>query len=451
MLSDAGNALYTRPGIKAWDEWACPACNDTGAGTVIGAAVWTSPVGDRLVYVTSDRRLWAMLGPNNRIALSDATAATQLDGTSRPTFALTKSRIVIAGGGAPQKWEGAGLSARLGGSPPNLSHVVANATRLVGSNPTVGGFEYWSEPGETPGNETWIDSGEAEATPDPILATHENSNEVYAFGSATLQLFLPDPNEAYITGRASNFGLAAAYSVIRAGEAFLLLAQDEGGRLFAATSGRSLTPLSLPGMSKTIDRLATVSDCWGFRAQIDSWDLAVWVCPTEGRTFVFEAGNKQWSEWKSRSGAVDIPWIGTAHATWKARNLNLIGLPDGTMGILDADTFQDAGAALVGTVRTGFMDRGDANEKTCQRLALTMRRGGNGTANAPTVSVRWRDGLKAFCQPLTFSLGLNGETEAVVAKWTLGMYRTRQWQLEFSANARFVLASAEETYMETQA
>ena len=449
VLTDAGGALYTRPGLVEWDEWSCPDCEDADAGPIIGGKVWPSPSGEILVYVTEDtdgvRKLWAMLGPNNRIALSDSTAATQLDGTLRPTFAATKTRIVIAGGGAPQKWEGTGLSSRLGGSPPNLSHVVANATRLAGSAPTVGGFEFWSNPGET-GHEIWdtgLDFAEAEARPDIIVATHENSNEVFAFGAETLQVFVPDPDTGYAPSRASNFGCAAPYSVVRAGESFLLLASDEAGRAFAMTDGRGLNPLSEPDMTKTLDRFREVSDCWGFRVRIDAWDLAVWAFPTEGRTLVYESVTKQWSEWRSRENGGWVPWVGTCHIGWQTRNLDLIGLPDGTLALLDPDTFQDDGEELVGLVRTGFIDRGNKDTKTCQRIALTLRL--NGTSS---LRVRWRDKLGAFCQPLTFSLGLNGDVSPTVEKWTLGQYKSRQWEMEFSANSRLVLAAAEETYLE---
>ena len=451
MLVDAGGAAFTRPGLLEWDEWPDPSCDDAGAGAVIGAAVWNSAVGEFLVYVTTDRRIWAMLGPNNRIALSDPTAATQLDGTTRPTFASTITRIVIAGGGLIQKWEGAGLSARLGGSPPVASHVVANSRRLVVSAPIPPGEITFSETGDT-GHEVWntgdSDSAEAEARPDLILATHENSNEVYAFGSETLQLFVPDPVSAYNAGRASNFGLAAAYSVIRAGESFLLLAVSDG-RVLAATDGRGLTPLSEGLLDKALARFETVADCWGFRAKIDAWDLAVWVFPTEGRTLVYDAITQQWSEWRSRSGGAWVPWAGTAHVYWPSRNLNLVGLTDGTMALLDGETFQDVGEPLVGLVRTGHMDRGSKKQKVCQGLALTMRRGGNASP-APAVAVRWREGLGAFSQPLTYSLGANGETEATLRKWTLGVYTDRQWLLEFSANARLVLAAATETYEEAE-
>lgn len=447
VLADPGNALTTRPGIVEWSEWACPSLDDSGAGEIIGGVVWPSVNGEVLVYVTEDRRLWAMLGPNQRIALSDlADATTLLDGADRPTFATTKTRVIVAGGGAPQKWEGTGLSARLGGSPPILSHVVANATRLVGSNPTIAGTLYWSDPGET-NHETWIDSAEAEARPDPIVATHENSNEVFCFGSETLQLFVPDPTDAYVPGRASNFGCAAPYSVIRAAETFLLLATDEGGRMFAATTGRDLTPISDPDIGKTLDRLGTVSDCWGFRAHIDSWDLAIWKFPTEGRTFVYNAATKQWGEWRSTVDGEDVNWTGTCGLNWKSRNLTLVGRTDGTMGLLDPDAFADDGENLRGLVRTGFIDRGSKNTKACQRLALTMR----GSDVASSVTVSWRDDLGDFGQPLVFPLGPNGVVGSTVVEWTLGAYVDRQWQFEFSGGSRLVLASADETFVEASA
>ena len=442
MLVDAGGALITRPGLSAWEDWACPALNDAGAGAVIGAWVWQSPSGDRLVYVTADRRIWAMISANNRVALSDATAATQLDGALRPTFVSTKTRVVIAGGGVPQKWEGAGLSARLGGSPPAASHIVANSSRLVASAPTVGGFEFWSKTGDTPGHETWdtgLDFAEAEARPDVILATHENSNEVYAFGTETLQLFIPDGSTVYAPGRASNFGCKAAYSVIPLGDNGFALLADEQGPVFAITGGRSVTPISIPSMTKTIKRFATLADCWGFRVQLEGWDLAVWTFPTEGRTLVFDSGTKQWSEWRGFDGTDWTEWAGQSHAYWAAKELHLVGMPDGTIAKLDPDSFQDAGVDLRGLVRTGF--QGDDSLKTCERLALTLRRGEASDAE-PLVSVSWRDGLGSFAQPLKIGLGLSGDDAITVRKWALGTFRKRQWQMEFSANSRLVLASA---------
>lgn len=448
MLVDAAGALFTRPGLSVWADWGCPAlaATEIGAGAVIGSGLWPSPSGDRLVYVTADRRLWAMLGPNNRIVLSDATAATRLDGTLRPTFAFTKTRVVIAGGGVPQKWEGFGLSARLGGSPPVMSHVVANASRLVGSAPTVGGFEFWSKTGDTPGHETWdtgFDFAEAEARPDIIIATHENSNEVFAFGSETLQLFIPDGSSVYAPGRPSNFGCKAAYSVISLGDDGFALLADDQGPVFGQTDGRSLTSLSRPTMTKTLKRFGTLSDCWGFRVQIEGWDLAVWTFPTEGRTLVFDAGMKQWSEWRGYDGTQWTPWAGQSHVYWPAYELHLIGMADGTMMKLDPDAFQDGDDVLRGLVRTGYQNGDDRSVKTCERLALTMQRGNAEDAESE-VLVSWRDDRGAFCEPLRFGLGQSGDTTTTVMEWALGQYRERQWQMEFSANSRLVLAAVEE-------
>ncbi len=453
MLVDAAGALYTRPGLSTWSEWADAVPDALSTGPVIGGAIW----GDYLIYVTQDdtvspplRRLWAMVGPNHRIALTDDTdVTTQLDGTARPTFAATKSRVVVAGGGVPQKWEGSGLSARLGGSPPDATHVIANARRLLLSNPTIAGAFYWSPPGETE-HETWNsgDSGsaEAEARPDAIQALIENSNEIFAFGQTTTQIFQPDPSLVYATGRASNFGTEAPYAIARIDESFVML---DDQRRIVITDGRTMNPLSEPGMARTIDRFATVSDAWVFRAKLDGWDLAVFVFPTEGRTLVFDSQTKQWSEWRSRRGDVNAPWLGTCHVHWPSKNIDLIGTRDGRFLVLDPDAFEDDGEPLVGTVRTGFGSRGKKALKVCERLGLTMRRGENGLATEPQVLVQWRDKLGTFCSPLRYGLGANGDPEATVFKWTLGTYRQRQWQMTFSANARFILSSAEETFSET--
>src|SRR6185369_13497278 len=355
----------------------------------------------------------------------------------------------IAGGGAPQKWEGSGLSARLGGSPPDATHVVANARRLLLSNPTIAGLFYWSPPGETE-HETWNsgDSGssEAESRPDVIQSLAENSNEVFAFGATTTEIYGPDQSLVYARGRASNFGTEAPYAIVRVDEAFFML--DDQRRIIL-TDGRSTQPLSEPAMARTLDRFESVTDAWGFRAKLDGWDLAVLSFPTEGRTIAFDSTTKNWSEWRSRQGDEDAPWLGTCHVRWPSKNIDLIGTRDGRFLLLDAEAFEDDGQPLVGVVRTGFGDRGKKSKKVCEKLALTMRRGESDvtdTDDEPAVFVQYRNGLGSFSAPLRYGLGVNGDSEVTVQKWTLGVYRTRQWMLTVTAATRTVISSAEETF-----
>ncbi|MES2155981.1 MAG: hypothetical protein V4510_12680, partial [bacterium] len=79
-LPDATGTIRTRPGVSTWADF--PAVVPD-ASPVIGMYPWGA---NYLVYVTADRKLWAIGTQGSAVALSDATAATQLPGSGRPTF-----------------------------------------------------------------------------------------------------------------------------------------------------------------------------------------------------------------------------------------------------------------------------------------------------------------------------------------------------------------------------
>ncbi len=443
MIHDPGSAVRTRPGLTDWDMFPTVIPN---ASAVIGAWVF----GEYLVYCTDDRKLWALIASGLVVALSDATAATQLDGTLRPQAVVTATRIVIIGGGLPQKWEGVGLSARLGGSPPAGVGIAAITQRLVIA--TAAGLLFWSEPGELGGgHEDWrgdMESAEAEAKPDGLLGLASSTGELLALGSETAQVFIPDPTDAFIPGMTVEVGTLAGTSLIKWDAQYVFL--DDRRRIIS-TDGRTINDLAGPGMAKTFWRFSTVNDCWSFRARFDGADLLGFVFPTEGRACVYNATVQKWAEWRS----IDTngnwqPWLGRCHCYWPARALHLIGLEDGSIAVLDPDAFTEAGQMLKAVVRTGFGDRQTSNRKVCERIALTLRRDATATT-APVAELRWRDDLGAFGQPLRFSLGSPGDYETQVQKWTLGVYATRQWELTVSDPTAFVLSNAEETFTPLEA
>jgi hypothetical protein len=438
--------LRTRPGLSTWDMFPSVIPN---ASPVVGAWVY----GAYLVYVTEDRKLWALIASGLVVPLSSATATTQLDGTLRPQAVVTATRIVIIGGGVPQKWEGAGVSARLGGSPPAGVAIAFLTQTLVIA--TAAGLLYFSQPGELGGgHEDWrgdTDSAEAEAGADGLVALAASTGEMLALGTETAQIFFPGQttgDDAFINGTVLQAGCTAGSSLIKWDDQYVFL---DNRRRIVATNGRSLQDIAGPGMAKTFWRFATVDDCWAFRARFDGVDLLGFVFPTEGRACVYNANVQKWAEWRS----IDPegrwqPWIGRCHCYWPARALHLIGLADGSIAVLDPDAFTEDGQMLKAVMRTGFGDRSTGNKKVCERVQLTMRRPGT-AAVAPVAELRWRDDLGAFGQPLRFSMGAPGDYETQVQKWTLGVYGVRQWELTVSAPTEFVLTNAEEIFTPLEA
>lgn len=449
FLVDVGGAGRQRPGITSWEDFESGITNNS---PVIGMYAWRT----FLVFVLADRTIWAWYGVGDVRPLSSASAATQLDGTKRPIFAYDSQRIVITGGGATQKWEGIGLSSRLGGSPPNATHIAYNAQRFVVNAADNSGIIYWTPPGvgnheiwDTTGDGTVEAAGagfsEAEAAPDPVIALHANSNEVFAFGTQTTQVFVADATVSFAVGASLGVGCSASYSIIDTDQSFAWL--DEHRR-FVYSSGREFDAISSPAMTKDIGALGTVSDCWGTRIRIGSWDLLLWVLPTEGRALYFDRDTKKWGEWRSTNGEYWAPWIGQSYYYWADKNLHLVGLSDGRIGVLTFDSFQDDGRPIKCVARPGFQDWGSLKRKSCERVQLQMKRGATLPGeSAPEVELRYRDGLGAFRSAIRKSLGA-GDYNPVVDKYALGMYRARQYELVYNANAEFVLTGAMETFTE---
>lgn len=438
VVIDGTGAVRRRPGLAEWD----------GFPDVVPEADQIDGIhsfqGD-LYYATAGRKFFQVsAGVASNFSLSGANSF--LAGTARPTFAETQFRLVIAGGAAPSKIDsGATQAALLGGSPPNSDQVIALSSRVMSndltSTTTAGRIRY-SGIGSA-GNETWSALGfvTAEARPDSLVALRENSNEAFAFGETTLQVFSPDPNTILAPGRAINRGCAAPASVVRADEYFAWLDDQDQ---FVVSDGRSADVPSDP-IAETLEAVEVVDDCWGFRLNIGQYDLLAWKFPTDGRTFAYQrnSGWAQWSGWDGAMGHIPLPV--TAHYYWPTERLHLAGLDDGRIVKFDATANTDLGDTINAEVTTGFINHGTDAVKFTDALHLTFRRG-QSASTEPQIFLSWRDNEGAFGTPRQIGLGTTGDYVSTVTLRTLGGYRRRQWKLQFSSDAELVLASVTEDY-----
>lgn len=447
-LPDAAGALHVRPGIKAWPGFS----GVTLPAAIIGLYPWRQWI----LIVCEDRSLWAWEAAGSVLNLSYS-----LGGTGRPVFTYDQSRVVVTGGGMPAQWQGAGAASDLapGQTDPSgaalaLTHIAYSAQRFIGSVNSAAGFLQWTAPGQ--GNHaTWPIVGpfysEAEAAPDPVVALYANSNEVFAFGTETTQVYVPDPTIAFSVAASQQKGCAAPYSVINTDTDFAWLTDDKD---FVTSGGRDFNQISSPGMSKSIANLDTISDCWGARIKFDTWDLLAWSFPTEKRTLYYDRVTQKWGEFRSTNDNGEwIAWLPTSYlytGTFaQAPNVHLVGLENGTIGELTMDATTDMGATLRGFSRTGFTDFGTFNRKVCQRVDFQLRRDAatGTTATDPRMQYRYRDDLGAWSNPDDILLG--GSYQPVVTKWSKGMFIQRQHEISFSNASNFILTGASLAFADT--
>jgi hypothetical protein len=428
FLSDAAGAQRLRPGIAAWTDFPAVIPN---ASSVIGIGSW----GIYVIYVTADRKIWAV-SSGVVTALSSAAATTQLDGGLRPVIVATRTRVIISGGGKPQKWEGAGLSSRLGGSPPAFSHVATISQRVVGNDSGLSGIIYWSGIGDT-GAETWLTGlnfREAETRQDPVTGMYVNSNELVALGTETIQMLSPDPSEVFTNARTIEVGWGAPHSYIGMDEQFM--GMDARNRAIMC-NGRSFSAISPPAIGKQLEDVTDPSDCFGFRYKFENYDLGVLNFPTDGRAFAYDTPTKNWSEFRgydtahSAQGAFPV----TASFFWADQNLTLVGLATGQIAILDRGATTDLGDPIVGEASSSFEDRGVSRLKKCNAAYVKFRRGILADQTSAKALLSYRDNTGPFCDPFELEIGDASDVDPVITLRSLGTYQQRQWRITVDSAA----------------
>jgi hypothetical protein len=454
VVVDASGAIRRRPGLQAATNVYSGSSGEPLTGIYATTAGLVYAVGS-----TPQFRQIYQVNTGSSVPLAQPFSDGTLGGVGRPTFAETQLLLAIAGAGPMEKVVLNGsLTSRIADNPPYASHVVANSSRLLGNlafvsanntfdkdvvrfsdiangNTSYAGMEVWTEGLSTAGHFS------CEASPDPVVAIAQNTNEVFCFGTTSLQVFDPDPTAVYAPACTVESGCSAPYSVVKVDQQFAWL---DHLRRFIISDGRTTNEISQP-IWKTLSDMTTVSDCFGYRVVDGQADILVWTFPTDGRTFAFQQGSG-WAEWSSWSDATNnwAPFGVTASCRNPATQETLAAI-NTVIGRFNVDATTDFGTRINARVHTGYLARGTDERKHCKCVRVALRRGQNGTPG-PQAYLSWRDAPGAFGAPLAIDLGSQGDTEIVLEFRSLGVYRRRQWQFEFSGTEPLELVSVTEDF-----
>lgn len=448
VFVDGAGCVRRRPGIQTYSGGPSDSIDAQG---IIGLH---STVGGRLFAVGATGSGVRLARPIYAIGSGSAVEVGRLPGERRSVMAETELLGVFAGGQELIKVElDALIGSDLDASAPLAHHVIANSLRLLADDYlTSASLIRYSgiASGNTDysGHQNWTlglgDAGafSAEARNDPVIALGENTNEVFAWGSTTLQIFAPDTTFVFTPVSAREYGCSAAYSVIKRDGEFAWL--DERRR-FVVSDGRSSEVISDP-IQKTLDDIGTVSDCFGYRVLDGPLDALVWTFPTDGRTFVFQKGSG-WGQWAGFDGNW-TRFLVNAHVLRVDTDENVVGTTDGRVCELSLDAEDDLGEPINAYVQSGFIDRKTARLKRTTHLRVFLQRGETTGSSDPVAWIRTRDKPGAWQQSYPVRLGTSGDREIMVPFHQLGTYRSREWLFEFAGDEDLRLVRVEEEYEE---
>ncbi len=461
VVTEKSGAVRRRPVVQALSGISSAVIDSLGIEGVwasnLGSlyAIGGSPVVER----SAGQRQFYRMGASGATNLSvEHPAASRLEGFGRPVFAETEMLLVVAGGERMMKIEllNSDKLSRLGGDPPKTAtHVLPNSSRLL-ANASLQGettVQFSGVFGGTTsfaGAETWTLGGvgtsgffSAEARADPVVAIYENTNEIFVWGTSSLQVFQPDSgSSAYAAVGAREFGLPAPYSVIKIDQQFAFL---DHHRRFMLTDGRVVDDLG-QDIQQTIDDMTTVSDCWGARVKVGPVDCLVWTFPTEGRTFAYQVGGG-WSQWQGTNSSNGWgPWPVNCHHGRRDTKANIVGTTDGKVGELVMGSADDFGTTVTATVETGRLTRGTLALKKTNAIRVHIERGTTTSSVEPLAFIQFSDTPEVWSDMIPIGLGLSGDRRPVIPLQSLGTYRDRAWRFTFSASEDLVLAGVEEDY-----
>lgn len=407
--------------------------------TVIGLYVFH---GD-LIIVGSDRYIYRILAgaPTVAAPLSTSTVTTQLDGTAAPVFAEDATSLFIAGGGVLQKVE-ALTSARLGNTPggPSVStHIAWLGQRLVANNrmtPLEKSYYYWSAAGDG-ADASWpaANYAAAEARPDEVVAIYENAQQLWIWGTSSLQTYGigSDATNPYDAISTVNVGLGAIYSPTRVDGTFVFI--DETGRV-VRSDGHSQSPKDIGADVVTeIRSMSTYADAWGWRARQGRYDTMGLHFPTAGRTFELDLSTGKWCEqayYDSAQRLIARMPI-SAYAYWNGTHVFGRSDTNDIATVSDATGLELSGPLLCQRTISN-VTHGTPGHKRSAGLRVSMRRGTTEDAIPGMVEVRVRNDKKAWSGWKPISVGRTNDAKPYRDLFFGGVFVQRDYDVRYAGS-----------------
>ena len=276
---------------------------------VHGAFYWAEKQRE---YDIGGTKLYA---PKNAFdVLLDTASTGELVATTRPIFTTFKyptggtwpgskgtgsDVMAIAGGGKIMLFDGTSSTyANPTGAPTNVTHVGYADGHLVCNE--VGQQRLWWSDVLDPFTFNALNFAEAEGIPDDVTALHVMRNQVYLFGTRSIEIFYND-GTGFIPakGQAVNMGCYAPYTIKEYNNSFIFL--NDKAEVVIMSGGQ------IDVISKPIEELISlISDKASMFGMLLTWQgRYYYILQTpekgtgelDGFTLVYDLENGSWYQW----------------------------------------------------------------------------------------------------------------------------------------------------------
>lgn len=378
-----------------------------------------------------------------------------LDATKRISFVGDKYRLYFAWGGKVATWlpGSDAVYCSVGTIPSEVTHLAIFDGYIMANDIVIDAY-YYATPntGIATGEPTWAAGDTAQGMPDTLTAIAVEWRDMLLAGPSSIEMWYnagtPLPASPFLRREGSFIqrGIIAPHTLKGVDNTWYWLDHERKVvQLQGVTPKVISSPIDLP-----LSKMDNVVDAYGMTASIGGKNWYVLTIPSEGKTYAYEYGLQQWSEWGEWLPAIGKFEKYPANAMTYSQDWNKIFIgstkSDGKVYVLDLNTFSLANGILRRVVETAYIDRGSSNSKRCDRLQMRIKAGQYIASGNARLSIRYKDDGKPWSQYRHKDLGTTGETEFMFEFRTLGIYKARKWEFVFTSPADLVVQAIEEDF-----
>lgn len=313
----------------------------------------------------------------------------------------------------------------------------------------TGTSKFWAmTPYSTAINPLWFAT--AEGSPDGLVTLAVNNQEVWLFGTSTLEVWINDGGANFpysrVPGVFIEHGCAAKASVAKIDSSLFWLAANESGEgQVLRTSGLSPVRISDHDLEQEIATYAVISDAVGYTYQQEGHPFYVLTFPTQNITWVYDLITSTWHQraWLDVDGSF-ARHRSNCHQFFGRKNL--VGDWDtGKIYQMSTLIYSDAGNPLVRLRASPYIAQegvriAHGNVEFDIDTGVGLQ---SGQGSDPLVTLRWSDDNgHTFGGTRTKSIGKVGEYNKRVRFTRLGQSRNRVYELSYSEPTAFTIMGA---------
>jgi len=280
-----------------------------------------------------------------------------------------------------------------------------------------------------------LDFGSAEADPDIIRSAHVHKNQLYIFGSQTIEVFQNVGGAGFPFQRISGFvipkGITSPFSVAEFDNTFCFIGQgaNETPRIYAFT-GSGVQEISHTAIESLLQQSTTLEDTFVFTYSFRGARFIGWS--GQGGTIIYDSkasalgGKKVWHQRTSSNVEGSTRWRISSLIT--AYDKLLVGdSVDGRIGVLESDVYTEYGNNINRVFRTITLENNSMPAYFGYFEVIAETGLGLPDNTDPLIGMTYSDDAKNYISTRYRSAGKQGEYSRKIRWQQLG--RTNRWRI----------------------